>query len=73
MGKKRTQRKKKRRRRGMVTRKKGGVMLGMRSGFKSVANSVSGGKSAKGKSSWLGTALTVVLILAALALLYYRA
>lgn len=45
-------------------------MLGMRRGFKNVAGSVSGQK--KGKGAWLGTALTVALILAALALLFYR-
>jgi hypothetical protein len=56
-------------------RRKGGVMMGMRSGFKNVAHSVTGvGEEAatKKKTGVVGTAITVLLVLAAAALLYQR-
>ena len=61
--------KRKKRRRGSAPSKKGGgVMFGMRSGFKDVANSVTG-KKTKGKFSWLGTLIVVVLLGAAMLML----
>lgn len=61
--------KRKKRRRGAPTTKKGGVMLGMRSGFKDVANSVTGKETKKGKYSWLGTVIMVLLLGAAVLML----
>jgi hypothetical protein len=65
--------KKRKRRRAEPPRKKGGVMIGMRRGFKKAATAVAGpsDKQAK-KRSWLGTAITIALVAAAAALLYYR-
>jgi hypothetical protein len=53
-------------------RKRGGVMMGMRGGFKKVAGSVTGKGDTSGKSSWLGTALTVLLLAAAVGFVLYR-
>jgi Mg2+/citrate symporter len=67
------QRKKKRRRE--RSEKKRGVMIGMRSGFKKAARGVGVGEekpAARKKSSWLNTAVTIALILAAIAILFYR-
>jgi len=65
--------KRKRRRTGGQSRPKRGVMIGMRSGFQKAANKVVGGESQPSrKSSWMGTALTVLLIVAAVAFLLYR-
>jgi len=69
------QRKKKKRRE--QSKKKRGVMIGMRSGFKKAARGVGVGAdkpeaSVKKKSSWLSTAFTILLVLAAIAVLYYR-
>lgn len=48
-------------------------MMGMRSGFKKAAGSVVGGKEKTAASrSWLSTAFTVLLVVAALAFLFYR-
>jgi hypothetical protein len=49
-------------------------MIGMRSGFQKAASKVVGaGDEKPGKrSSWMSTAFTVVLILAAIAFLLYR-
>lgn len=69
------QRKKKRRRE--PAKKKGGVMIGMRSGFKKAARGVGVGAEGeaapeKKKTAWLSHAITIALILAAAAILYYR-
>ena len=71
------QQRKKRKRREPAGKKKKGVMMGMRSGFKKAARGVGVGvdKDAaveKKKSSWLSTAFTILLVLAAIAILYYR-
>jgi hypothetical protein len=51
----------------------GGVMMGMRGGFKNLADSVTGSSSQRSRrSKWLGTALTVALVIAAAALLLSR-
>lgn len=74
MGKSKTKRKKRRRRGAPQSRKKSGVLLGMRSGFKNVAHSVTGvgeAEEAK-KSSFLGTLVTILLVVAAAALLWKR-
>ena len=65
---------KKRKRRVEAGSKKKGVMIGMRSGFKKAATAVAGPKRAeeKKKSSWISTAITVALVLAVIALLFYR-
>ena len=69
---------KKKRRREPAEKKKRGVMIGMRSGFKKAARGVGVGvdgkpaASEKKKSSWLSTAFTILLVLAAIAILYYR-
>jgi hypothetical protein len=68
---KRPQSKKKRRGRAGAARKRSGVMLGMRRGFKTVASSVTGVEPKK-KSGTLGTVIMVALVLAAAALLFYR-
>lgn len=66
MGKRQSSRK---RRRGRpASRKRGGMMLGMRTGFKGVAGAVTG-EDRGGKSRWLGHVITVLLIAAAAALL----
>jgi len=69
------QRKKRKRRRVEAGRRKGGVLTGMRSGFKKAATAVAGSEPAekqKKKASWVSTAITVILVLAAIALLFYR-
>jgi hypothetical protein len=71
------QQRKKRKRREPAGKKKRGVMIGMRSGFKKAARGVGVGveKEAaveKKKSSFLSTAFTILLVIAALAILYYR-
>ncbi len=72
MGKSKSKRKKSRRSSGGSSKKKSsGVMLGMRSGFKNVANTVTGKAEAK-KRSRVGTLLTVLLVVAAIAVLYRR-
>lgn len=69
---------KKRKRRGRESRKRGGgLMVGMRTGFKKAADATIGtGAPAKKKKSgaaaWIGTAITVVLLIAAVALLMQR-
>jgi len=65
-------RKKKNRRGG--AKKKGGVMIGMRRGFKKTANAVVGSKDDKtaSKGSWKGTALTILLLAAAVGFFLYR-
>ncbi|HWM86683.1 MAG TPA: hypothetical protein VNO33_12615 [Kofleriaceae bacterium] len=65
--------KRRRRRSGEPPRKKGGIMIGMRSGFKKAAGSVvSSAEKAPPKRSWVGTAFTVLLVIAAIAFLFYR-
>ncbi len=66
--------KRKRRRTGGQSRPKRGVMIGMRSGFQKAANKVVGpGESQPSRrSSWLSTAFTVLLVVAAIAFLLYR-
>jgi hypothetical protein len=67
------QRPRRKRRSGAQPKRKGGVMIGMRSGFKKAANSVVGSEQkAARKRSLAGTALSVLLIVAALAFLFYR-
>lgn len=69
---------KKRKRRGRESRDRtGGMMMGMRSGFKKAADATLGTgnqKTAKksGKRAWIGTAVTVALLVAAVALLMRR-
>lgn len=70
MSKAKSQRKR-RRRGGATGRKKGGLMLGMRSGFKNIASSVTG-QETTGKSRWIGNVITVLLILAAIGLILSR-
>lgn len=66
MGKSKSSRK---RRRGRpASRKRGGMMLGMRTGFKGVADAVTGEDRGR-KSRWLGRVVTVLLVAAAAALL----
>jgi hypothetical protein len=63
----------KRRRRGGSGGKKAGVMMGMRSGFKNLADNVTGsGAREKKKSSVLGTVVTIALVIAAAAFAWYR-
>lgn len=59
-----------RRERQAAGRKKGGALMGMRSGFKNVANSVAGTSEPKKKkkSGWVGTAVTLLILAAAVAL-----
>jgi hypothetical protein len=48
-------------------------MMGMRSGFKKATSSVVGGdKARQRKPSWVGTAVSIVLLIAAVAFLLYR-
>lgn len=70
MSKGKTRRKRSRRGR-PVARKRGGVMLGMRSGFKGVAGAVSGDDGTD-KQKWLGRVITLLLLAAALGLLIQR-
>jgi len=74
VGKTKAKRKKRRKRGQQGPAKKGGVLTGMRSGFKGVANTVTGQQPASKskKSSILGTVVTVLLVLAAAALLWKR-
>ena len=52
---------------------KSGVMMGMRSGFKNVANSVTGAEpEGSKKSTWIGTVITILLVVAAAALLFQK-
>jgi hypothetical protein len=63
-----------RRRRGdrSANRKRGGgLMLGMRSGFKGMAQSVSG-EETSGSSPWVGRIITLLLLAAAVGLLLSR-
>jgi len=64
--------KKRRRRRQGGGRKKGGTLMGMRSGFKSVASSVSGSGEKEGKSGWIGTVVTLLVLAAAVAFFLSR-
>lgn len=65
---------KRRRRGGEAPRRKRGIMMGMRSGFKKAAGSVvgAGEKSEPARRPWLNTAFTVLLLVAAVAFLLYR-
>ena len=64
--------KRKRRRRGQDSpRKRGGLMLGMRSGFKGVADSMTG-EETSGKYKWWGRIIIVLLLAAAIGLLAQR-
>ena len=53
-------------------RKRGGLLLGMRSGFKGVAGAMTGEEQARGKYKWLGRAITLLLVAAAIGLLAQR-
>ena len=67
------ERPKRKRRRAAEPRRKGGLMVGMRSGFKKAAGSVVGGERSRArKSSWLSTAVSIALLIAAIAFLFYR-
>ena len=73
------QQRKKKKRREPAGKKKRGVMIGMRSGFKKAARGVGvgvdGDKKAvveKKKATWVSHAITILLVLAAAAILYYR-
>ncbi len=72
------QQRKKKRRREPGAKKKRGLMIGMRSGFKKAARGVGVGVAGqkavpeKKKSSVLSTVFTILLVIAALAILYYR-
>ncbi|MCG8424495.1 MAG: hypothetical protein MJE77_41915 [Proteobacteria bacterium] len=59
---------KRRRRKGSSGRRKGGLMTGMRSGFKGIADSVTG-KEESDKYKWWGRIITVLLLAAAIGLL----
>jgi hypothetical protein len=52
-------------------KKHGGALTGLRTGFKR-ATGVAGGLPAKKRKSPVGTIVTVLLVLAAAALLFYR-
>lgn len=69
-----TKAKKRKRRSPASAKKKGGVMMGMRSGFKNVAGSVGVGEAPqrKKKSNLVGTIITVALVLVAAVVLYKR-
>jgi hypothetical protein len=68
--------KKRKRRTPAGMKKKGGLMIGMRSGFKNVAHSVAGvgdeEPAKKKRSSLAGAAVTVVLVLVAAFIVYKR-
>jgi len=69
-----TQRTKRRRRRSRDAPRRKGLMIGMRRGFKKAATSVVGSEAkptSRGRS-WMSTAFSVLLILAAIAFLLYR-
>ncbi len=66
-----TKRKRKRRRKGREPRRRRGVMLGMRSGFKGIANSVTG-TDTSGKYKWWGRIITVLLLAVAAVFLAKR-
>jgi hypothetical protein len=63
--------KSKTRRRRARPAQRGGVMLGMRSGFRSMSGAVTGVETS-GTSRWVGTIVTVLLVLAAAGLLLSR-
>ena len=71
MGNNKSKRRKSRRRgRQQSGRSRGGLMLGMRSGFKGIADSVSGQETAASqKYKWWGRIITVLLLLAAVGFL----
>jgi hypothetical protein len=52
-------------------RKRGGVMLGMRSGFKGITHAVAG-EETTGSSKWVGRIITLLLLAAAVGLLLSR-
>jgi hypothetical protein len=54
------------RRGGQGGRKRGGMLVGMRSGFKGMADSVAG-KETTGKYKWFGRIVTVLLLAGAVA------
>jgi hypothetical protein len=66
-----TSKRKRRRRGGQAGRKRGGMLLGMRSGFKGIAGSVTG-QQTSGKYKWFGRILTVLLLAAAVGLVVSR-
>jgi hypothetical protein len=59
------------RRSGPPGRRRGGLMLGMRSGFKGIAGAVAS-EDRGGKHRWLGHIITLLLVAAAIGLLAYR-
>jgi len=66
-----SKRKRRRLEKGSKKKKKGGTLTGMRSGFKNVTGAVTG-TGPPSKNSWMGTAVTVLLALAAGGLLYMK-
>jgi hypothetical protein len=66
-----TSKRKRRRRGGQVGRKRGGMLLGMRSGFKGIADSVTG-QETSGRYKWFGRIITVLLLAAAVGFLASR-
>ena len=63
----------KRRARAGIGKRGSGVMRGMRGGFKNIASNVTGeATSDTKKKSWMGTAVTVLLLAAIAAFAYYR-
>jgi hypothetical protein len=66
-----TSKRKRRRRGGQAGRKRGGMLLGMRSGFKGIAGSVTG-QDTSDKYKWFGRILTVLLLAAAVGLVVSR-
>jgi len=67
-------RRKRRRSGGDASKRKRGVMIGMRRGFKKAATSVvgAGEKAPAARRPWLNTAFTVLLLAAAVAFVLYR-
>jgi hypothetical protein len=63
---------KRRRRRSDAPRKSGGALMGLRAGFKRAAQGAAGSPQPAGRSSWFGTALTIVLVVAAIAFFLRR-
>ncbi|WP_428268503.1 hypothetical protein [Haliangium sp.] len=63
--------KRRRRRAAPESKKRGGVMMGMRTGFKGVAGAVAG-EERSSKYKWAGRIITVLLIAAAVGLLLQR-
>lgn len=59
---------KRRRRSRSSSRSRGGLLVGMRTGFKGIASSVTGAETARSKNKWLSWAITLLLAAAAVGL-----